>query len=247
MIGRRYAISACRQAGFRDLASLPALPLLQSEAIPQKDDPLFGAALDQLPASGKTATQPHVQTGGRKAAIALLTSFLRDRSQFYIKNLASPSQGPDTSMRLSPHLAWGTMSSREVEASIRNYLANPENDITPAKRRGCRAVMSRLAWRCHFMQKLEDQPDIEWAAMHPLYETVRDDTDEDASRKAAYLAAWKAGQTGYPMIDACMRSLNSSRLDHFSDAGDAGQFCQLSSMARLAVNRALSGAIIYRL
>ena len=188
-------------------SSLPALPLLQSEPIPQKDNPLFGAALDQLSASGKTAIQPHVQTGGRKVAIALLTSFLQDRSQFYIKNLASPSQGPDTSMRLSPHLAWGTMSSREVEASIRNYLANPENDITPAKRRGCRAVMSRLAWRCHFMQKLEDQPDIEWAAMHPLYETVRDDTDEDASRKAAQLAAWKAGQTGYPMIDACMRSL----------------------------------------
>ena len=209
--------------------SLPALPLLQSESIPQKDNPLFGAALDQLsceqsssgqslgahlgqnsaplPASEKTAIQPHVQTGGRKAAIALLTSFLQGRSQFYIKNLASPSQGPDTSMRLSPHLAWGTMSSREVEASIRNYLGNPENDITPAKRRGCRAVMSRLAWRCHFMQKLEDQPDIEWAAMHPLYESVRNDTDQDAGRKVAYLAAWKMGQTGYPMIDACMRSL----------------------------------------
>ena len=188
-------------------ARLPALPLLQSEAIPQKDDPLFGAALDQLPTNGKTAIQPHVQSGGRKAAIALLTSFLQDRSQFYIKNLASPSQGPDTSMRLSPHLAWGTISSREVEASIRNYLGNPESNITPAKRRGCRAVMSRLAWRCHFMQKLEDQPDIEWAAMHPLYETVRDDTDQDAGRKAAYLGAWKMGQTGYPMIDACMRSL----------------------------------------
>jgi ABC-type uncharacterized transport system YnjBCD ATPase subunit len=51
--------------------------MLQSEAIPQKDNPLFGAALDQLSASGKTAIQPHVQTGGRKAAIALLTSFLR--------------------------------------------------------------------------------------------------------------------------------------------------------------------------
>ena len=205
-------------------ANLPALPMLQSEAIPQKDDPLFGTALDRLlreqpsggqlsqnrdllSARGKTAIQPHVQTGGRKAAIALLTSFLQDRSQLYIKNLASPSQGPDTSMRLSPHLAWGTMSSREVEVSIRNYLSNPENDITPAKRRGCRAVMSRLAWRCHFMQKLEDQPDIEWAAMHPLYESVRDDRGQDAGRKAAYLAAWKTGQTGYPMIDACMRSL----------------------------------------
>ena len=204
--------------------NLPALPLLQSEAIPHKDDPLFGAALEQLSgaqslgvhsgqnrdpllASEKITIQPYVQTGGRKAAIALLTSFLQDRSQFYIKNLASPSQGPDTSMRLSPHLAWGTMSSREVEASIRNYLGNPENDITPAKRRGCRAVMSRLAWRCHFMQKLEDQPDIEWAAMHPLYESVRDDTDHAADSKAGYLAAWKAGLTGYPMIDACMRSL----------------------------------------
>ena len=41
----------------------------------------------------------------------------------------------------------------------------------------------------------------------PAYESVRDDTDQDAVRKAAYLAAWKAGQTGYPMIDACMRSL----------------------------------------
>jgi deoxyribodipyrimidine photo-lyase len=99
------------------------------------------------------------------------------------------------------------MSSREVEASIRNYLGNPENNITPAKRRGCRAVMSRLAWRCHFIQKLEDQPDIERAAMHPLYESVRDDTDDDAGCKAAYLAAWKTGQTGYPMIDASMRSL----------------------------------------
>jgi deoxyribodipyrimidine photo-lyase len=102
-------------------ASLPALPVLQSEAIPQKDNPLFGAALDQLSASGKTAIQPHVQTGGRKAAIALLTSFLRDRSQFYIKNLASPSQGPDTSMRLSPHLAWGTirkMISRRPNAVV---------------------------------------------------------------------------------------------------------------------------------
>ena len=181
--------------------SLPALPLLQSEAIPQKDDPLFGAALEQLsgaqslgahsgqncdplPENGKIAIQPDVQSGGRKAAIALLTSFLQDRSQFYIKNLASPSQGPDTSMRLSPHLACGTISSREVEASIRNYLGNPESNITPAKRRGCRAVMSRLAWRCHFMQKLEDQPDIEWAAMHPLYESVRDDMDQDAGRKA---------------------------------------------------------------
>ena len=105
-------------------------------------------------------------------------------------------------MRLSPHLAWGVISSREVETTIRNYLNNPQLDISPAKRRGCRAVSSRLAWRCHFMQKLEDQPNIEVMAMHPLYESVR-----DAPLNADYLAAWMEGRTGYPMIDACMRAL----------------------------------------
>jgi deoxyribodipyrimidine photo-lyase len=58
-------------------SSLPALPLLQSEPIPQKDNPLFGAALDQLSASGKTAIQPHVQTGGRKAPLPCLPHFCR--------------------------------------------------------------------------------------------------------------------------------------------------------------------------
>jgi deoxyribodipyrimidine photo-lyase len=192
---------------------LPPLTAVQTAPIPAKDDPLFGAPMPQLGDDQTDASPPQpigqsqTQTGGRKAAIALLTSFLHERSQYYIKNLASPSQGPDTSMRLSPHLAWGTISSREVETSIRNYLADPSHHITPAKRRGCRAVMSRLAWRCHFMQKLEDQPAIETAAMHPLYESIRDNTGQDDAHKAAYLAAWMAGKTGYPMIDACMRSL----------------------------------------
>jgi len=185
---------------------------VQTELIPSKDDPLFGAPVPQLEDDRlKYNRQSQTQTGGRKAAIALLTSFLNDHSQLYIKNLASPARGPDTSLRLSPHLAWGTISSREVETSIRNYLADPSRAISAAKRRGCRAVMSRLAWRCHFMQKLEDQPAIETTAMHPLYDSIRDPKtvrdESDVAQKAAYLEAWATGKTGYPMIDACMRSL----------------------------------------
>ncbi|MDC1382359.1 deoxyribodipyrimidine photo-lyase [Candidatus Puniceispirillum sp.] len=170
----------------------------KSDLLPSKDDPLFGPP---VPSSIEEQTG-RTQTGGRKAAMALLESFLMERSQHYIRNLASPSNGPDSSMRLSPHLAWGVVSSREVEATIRNYLANPQLDISPAKRRGCRAVSSRLAWRCHFIQKLEDQPDIEFTAMHPLYDHVRDGTSNDE-----YLTAWMLGRTGYPMVDACMRAL----------------------------------------
>ena len=153
--------------------------------MPSKDDPLFGPPVPSAirGQSGRT------QKGGRREAIALLESFLTERSQHYIRDLASPSNGPDSSMRLSPHLAWGVISSREVETTIRNYLSNPKLTINPAKRRGCRAVSSRLAWRCHFVQKLEDQPDIEFRAMHPLYEKVRNIPPNNA-----HLVAWMEGK-----------------------------------------------------
>ena len=61
---------------------------------------------------------------------------------------------------------------------------------------------SRLAWRDHFMQKLEDTPRIETDCLHSAYETMRP-REPDALR----LRAWEAGETGLPFVDACMRSL----------------------------------------
>lgn len=52
------------------------------------------------------------------------------------------------------------------------------------------------------MQKLEDQPEIETACMHPLYEGMR-----EPYHNSEFLTAWEQGRTGYPIIDACMRAL----------------------------------------
>jgi len=52
------------------------------------------------------------------------------------------------------------------------------------------------------MQKLEDQPEIEFNNMHPLYDDLR---EGDVNK--TYFEAWAQGRTGYPLIDACMRSL----------------------------------------
>ena len=186
-----------RPARLSDLSAYSSSASI-SDVMPRKDDPLFGPPVPSTieGQSGKT------QRGGRREAIALLESFLNERSHRYIRDLASPSNGPDSSMRLSPHLTWGVISSREVETTIRNYLTNSKVKVSPAKRRGCKAVSSRLAWRCHFVQKLEDQPDIEVRAMHPLYEQIR-----NATPSGDHFVAWMEGKTGYPMIDACMRAL----------------------------------------
>ena len=86
--------------------------------------------------------------------------------------------------------------------TIQKYLSDPHHKSTAYDKRIGRAVLSRLAWRCHFMQKLEDEPSIEKYAMHPFYEKVRAN-----SYRESYYQAWAQGQTGYPLIDACMRSL----------------------------------------
>jgi deoxyribodipyrimidine photo-lyase len=65
-----------------------------------------------------------------------------------------------------------------------------------------RSFQARLAWRDHFMQKLEDEPAIEHRCLHPAYEGLRP-SEPDAVR----LAAWTRGETGLPFVDACMRSL----------------------------------------
>lgn len=68
-----------------------------------------------------------------------------------------------------------------------------------------RAFTGRLHWHCHFIQKLEDEPDIEFHNMHRLYDGIReDDFNEEL------FEAWKAGRTGYPLIDASMRALHAT-------------------------------------
>jgi deoxyribodipyrimidine photo-lyase len=52
------------------------------------------------------------------------------------------------------------------------------------------------------MQKLEDQPSIETRCLHPATERLRPPAPD-----AARLAAWSAGETGIPFVDACMRYL----------------------------------------
>ena len=178
------------------LASGKILSELAIGTLPRCDEALFGAQL----VSGDST-----QKGGRRAAISLLKSFLTERGNAYVVNLASPSKAPQSCLRLSPHLVWGTISAREVEQAIRNYKMNADAPLSRAKIRSLNAVLSRLSWRCHFMQKLEDQPEIEFESMHQLYDDLRaNDWDE------ARFTAWATGQTGYPLIDACMRALTKT-------------------------------------
>ncbi|MCA6253855.1 MAG: deoxyribodipyrimidine photo-lyase, partial [Phenylobacterium sp.] len=57
---------------------------------------------------------PHRQPGGRTEGLRVLESFLSGRGRDYRKDMSSPLTAFASSSRLSPHLAWGTVSMREV-------------------------------------------------------------------------------------------------------------------------------------
>ncbi|MHA7841467.1 MAG: FAD-binding domain-containing protein [Gammaproteobacteria bacterium] len=145
------------------------------------------------------------QQGGRVAGQQLLESFLYERGEHYTKAMSSPVTAFDSCSRLSPHIAFGTLSIREIFQALE--LRQQAIKKLPYGNKGkwpsaLRSFAGRLRWHCHFIQKLEDEPRIEFENMHPAYNTLR---NNDFNQQ--YFAAWQAGKTGYPMVDACMRAL----------------------------------------
>ena len=146
---------------------------------------------------------PGRQRGGRRAGLATLESFLTERGRDYRAAMASPVTGFDACSRLSAHLAWGTVSTREAAQAA--WARRPEVAEDARWRGSVDSFLARLHWRCHFMQKLEDEPAIEFRCMHRAYEGLRE-ADHDPAR----LAAWEAGETGLPFVDACVRALRAT-------------------------------------
>ncbi len=167
--------------------------------------PPVGLRSDPLPARlGGEEDCPGRQTGGRGAAEALLDSFLTRRGLTYRKAMSTPLDGAAACSRLSPHLALGTISVREVmqATAARQRAVRGTRDGWVGS---LKSFQSRLAWRDHFMQKLEDEPELETRCLHRAYEGLRPATPDRAR-----LEAWCKGETGLPFVDACMRSLRAT-------------------------------------
>jgi deoxyribodipyrimidine photo-lyase len=146
------------------------------------------------------------QPGGSAAAHACLDVFLECTGETYRKGMSSPLYAPDVCSRISPHLAHGTLSlTAIVDALGRRRDRLQAEPPSPARSRwlaSLRSFEGRLYWHCHFMQKLESAPDLEHRNMVRAFDGMRE-SDFDRER----FERWAAGQTGYPLVDACMRML----------------------------------------
>jgi deoxyribodipyrimidine photo-lyase len=180
------------------------------------------AALQGLPLCGELGAadmplhdlagvdKPLRKRGGRTQALLELLSFLERRGQYYRCEMSSPVTAPESCSRISAHLAWGTLSVRECIKAVATQRSRL--NLMPASERpegflqSLKSFEGRLHWHCHFVQKLESEPAIELRNVNRGFDNLRNEAELSATEQAS-LTAWCTGCTGYPFVDACMRSL----------------------------------------
>ena len=105
---------------------------------------------------------------------------------------------------LSVHLRFGTISIRELVAqALAGGAAQGDN--------GAATWLSELIWREFYSMILDHFPHVVEGSFKPEYDAIAWEQGEQAE---ARFTAWCNAQTGYPLVDAAMRQLNSSGYMH---------------------------------
>jgi len=146
----------------------------------------------ELPRSFKTRN-PVFQEGGEYWGWKYLQSFIETRHHAYSTSISKPEASRRACSRISPYLAYGNISMRMA------YTFTMQHYKSAANKRSLQNFISRLHWQGHFMQKFEDECRMEFEPVNKAYQAIEKPRDE------ALILAWQTGQTGVPLVDACMR------------------------------------------
>lgn len=138
-----------------------------------------------------TQLQPAGEDNGWK----YLKSFTYKRGFNYARHISKPTESRLSGGRISPYLAWGNLSIKQVLHHIADHHNYEKN------KRAFSGLMTRLKWHCHFIQKFEVECEYEHTCINRGYESLKHENDPQK------LKAWQTGHTGYPLVDACMRAV----------------------------------------
>jgi len=142
-----------------------------------------------------TPANNQVQLGGTAQGRRYMNSFFNGRHENYQKHISKPGLSRKSCSRLSPYIAYGNLSMREVLQRTELEKKNGNSS------RGMRAFESRLRWQAHFIQKFEMECKMEFVSVNKGYHRLSKPIDQNK------IQAWEEGKTGIPIVDASMRCL----------------------------------------
>ncbi|MGW5112817.1 cryptochrome/photolyase family protein [Nocardia sp. NPDC004123] len=149
--------------------------------------PIASEAIPDPAALGAGSGSPELSVGGETTGRRLLAHWLSGPVREYAQVKDVPAV--DGTSGLSAYLHFGCLSAAEIV--FRADLSDP----------GGYAFVRQLAWRDFYHQVLADRPEVATADYREGGPSWRND--------AHAVAAWRAGLTGYPMVDAGMRQLTA--------------------------------------
>jgi deoxyribodipyrimidine photo-lyase len=132
---------------------------------------------------------------GEAAAQLLLNDFLAAPINAYAAGRDQLAAAGTS--RLSPYLRLGVLSPRQV------YLPAAAHGGD-----GAASWINELAWREFYLQVMAHHPHVGRGSFKPVYDAIAWPND------AQLFAAWCAGRTGYPLVDAAMRQLQQEGWMH---------------------------------
>jgi deoxyribodipyrimidine photo-lyase len=174
----------------------------EPDPVPLSTPDVPGVPLARVRAWRDLSADPAAPAGGEEEARRLLDRFLGEPAGAYAADRDFPARRATS--RLSPHLHFGTTSPR----TIRSAAAEAWKAAAPRARPGIDRFVRELAWREFFHHVLFHFPRVAEGNFRTEFDGMpwRDDP--------AGLAAWKAGRTGFPLVDAAMRELATTHWMH---------------------------------
>lgn len=170
----------------------PARPLPAPTALPAPDTLPQGLALDALELMPRIRWYDGMEAvwaPGEAGAAAILADFLDDAIEAYDTDRDRPDRLGTS--RLSPHLAFGEISPRQVWHAVKTRPFST----------GAETFLKELGWREFSHQLIAAFPDLATQPLQPAFAAFPWVEDAEA------VARWQKGQTGFPIVDAGMRQL----------------------------------------
>lgn len=141
---------------------------------------------------------PQFQTGGESHAHQRLHHFLKELVPHYFGNISKPDKARYYCSRLSPHIAWGNITIKQINQEIDKLRPHTSH------KKSLNQFQTRTKWQSHFIQKFEMEVELETTNQNPAYNQFR------TKKNKRLIKAWKEGLTGYPLVDACMRCVKET-------------------------------------
>lgn len=135
---------------------------------------------------------------GEDAATARWAEFVDDGLTDYDSGRNDPAG--DSTSRMSAYLKYGNIHPRTLAA-----------DLGRQKGKGAQAYLRELAFRDFYADVLYHWPHSLWHNWNRQFDGIDLDTDDKAYER---FDAWKAGRTGFPLVDAGMRQLAETGYMH---------------------------------